>query len=179
MTRLAPTLALLAASALAPLSAAAQSAPSDIRAELRNQFEASAQKLVMLAEAMPAESYDWTPGEGVATVGRVYAHIAHYNYLYPESNLGIPAGEGVEHGTWEEEVGDKARLVPILTESMDHVRTVFEGMSDEELQEPTTLYGRQVAKWSVLLQLVAHMNEHLGQSIAYARSNGVVPPWSR
>ena len=42
-----------------------------------------------------------------------------------------------------------------------------------------TLYGRQVGEWAVLLQLVTHMNEHLGQSIAYARMNGVVPPWSR
>jgi len=24
-----------------------------------------------------------------------------------------------------------------------------------------------------------HLHEHLGQLIAYARSNGVVPPWSR
>jgi uncharacterized damage-inducible protein DinB len=42
----------------------------------------------------------------------------------------------------------------------------------------TRLYGRDVGEWAVLLQLVTHMNEHLGQSIAYARMNGVTPPWS-
>jgi uncharacterized damage-inducible protein DinB len=52
-------------------------------------------------------------------------------------------------------------------------------MSDEQLAKSTTLYGRTVPQWAVLFQLVAHMNEHLGQSIAYARSNGVVPPWSQ
>ncbi len=61
---------------------------------------------------------------------------------------------------------------------MDHVRAVVAGMSDGDLEAGTRLYGRDVAKWAVLLQLVAHMNEHLGQSIAYARTNGVVPPWS-
>ena len=52
-------------------------------------------------------------------------------------------------------------------------------MNDADLAAPTRLYGRDVASWSVLLQLVTHMNQHLGQEIAYARMNGVVPPWSR
>ena len=42
----------------------------------------------------------------------------------------------------------------------------------------TTLYGRRVAGWAVLFQLIAHMNEHVGQSVSYARMNGIVPPWS-
>jgi uncharacterized damage-inducible protein DinB len=52
-------------------------------------------------------------------------------------------------------------------------------MDAAALGEPTRLYGRELPRWGVLVQLVAHMNEHLGQSIAYARMNGVVPPWSR
>ena len=51
-------------------------------------------------------------------------------------------------------------------------------MDAEALGRTTTLYGRDVGEWAVMLQLVTHMNEHLGQSIAYARMNGVVPPWS-
>ena len=64
-----------------------------------------------------------------------------------------------------------------LRESAVHVRTVVRGLADAGTA--TEQYGRKVPRWSVLLQLVAHMNEHLGQSIAYARMNGVVPPWSR
>jgi uncharacterized damage-inducible protein DinB len=75
--------------------------------------------------------------------------------------------------------GRLAKEVEILAVSMDHVRSVLGAMSDADLEASTTLYGREVAKCAVLLQLVTHMNEHLGQSIAYARSNGVVPPWSR
>ena len=157
--------------------AAAQSAPPDFREEFRGQFEASARKLVALAGAMPAEAYAWRPMDGVASVAEVYMHIARYNYMYPDQNLGIEAP--VEYADFEDEVTQRDQAVEILTASMDHVRAVVDGMSDSDLEAGTRLYGRDVAKWAVLLQLVTHMNEHLGQSIAYARMNGVVPPWSR
>ncbi len=51
-------------------------------------------------------------------------------------------------------------------------------MSEADLTRQTPLYGRDVAGWAVLFQLLAHMNEHVGQSVAYARMNGIVPPWS-
>ena len=158
---------------------AAQSTPPNFQREIGGQFEASARKLVALAEAMPEDAYDWRPMEGVASVARVYMHISRYNYMYPDQSLGIeaPMGRG-EYLRWEDEVNDKEKVVEILAASMDHVRGVIDGMSGAELGRPTRLYGREVGQWAVLLQLVAHMNEHLGQSIAYARMNGVVPPWS-
>ncbi len=147
--------------------------------ELRGQFEASAQKLVALAEAMPAESYSWQPMEGVYTVAAAYMHIARYNYMYPDMYLGVDAPAAVDYGSLEERVTAKDEAVHILAASMDHVRAVMDSMSDADLSKPTELYGRDVEHWAVLLQLVTHMNEHLGQTIAYARMNEVVPPWSR
>ena len=163
--------------ALCATQAAAQSAPPDFREEFRRQFGASSRKLVALAEAMPADAYGWRPMEGVASVAEAYMHIARYNYLYPDQNLGIAAP--VAYAGLEEDVTEKAEALEVLAASMEHVRTVAEGLSDDDLQSSTRLYGRDVAKWAVLLQLVTHMNEHLGQSIAYARMNGVVQPWSR
>ncbi len=168
--------ALLGMSAVA---VSAQSAPPNFLEEFEGQFGASAYKLVALAEAMPASTYDWSPGEGVASVGRVFMHIARYNYMYPDQNLGLdtPVAEE-EYSRWEDEVTDKAEAVAILTASMEYVREVAAGMSVSQLDDETRLYGRDVGEWAVLLQLVTHMNEHLGQSIAYARMNQVVPPWS-
>ena len=154
----------------------AQSAPPDFRQEFLGQFNASARKLVALAEAVPAESYAWRPGEGVMSVVEVYAHIARYNYLYPDQNLGM--GAPISYEGFEDDVNSKTLAVEVLRASVEHVRAVVTEMSDADLNASTELYGRTVAKWAVLLQLVAHMNEHLGQSIAYARMNGVVPPWS-
>lgn len=171
-------LALAVALLVAPLSG--QSTPPDFLEEFEGQFGASASKLVALARAMPEAAYDWSPAEGVASVARVYMHIARYNYMYPNENLGrhTPIA-AAEYGRWEDEIHDKDEVVAILEASMDYVRSVASEMSAMELEHATELYGRQVGEWAVLLQLVTHMNEHLGQSIAYARMNGVVPPWSR
>jgi uncharacterized damage-inducible protein DinB len=169
--------AILAAALAVPLSA--QSAPSNFGEEISGQFEGSARKLVALAQAMPSDTYLWRPMEGVYSVARVYTHISRYNYMYPDQSLGIDSPMGpVEYGRWEEEVFDKDKIVEILSASMNHVRAVIDQMSEQELSKPTRLYGREVGQWAVLLQLVTHMNEHLGQAVAYARMNQVVPPWS-
>jgi uncharacterized damage-inducible protein DinB len=162
-------------------SVSAQSTPPNFLGEFEGQFGASSSKLVALAEAIPASSYAWSPGEGVASVGRVYLHIARYNYMYPHENMGRPTPvPPEEYRRWEDSAGQmsKEEVVQILGASMEYVRDVAHVMDASELGTETTLYGRQVGEWAVLLQLVTHMNEHLGQSIAYARMNGVVPPWS-
>jgi uncharacterized damage-inducible protein DinB len=171
-----PRHVLLLAIMVWPLAAAAQPTSIDFRTEFDRQFEASARKLVALAEAMPQETFDWRPMDGVASVVEVFMHIARYNYMYPDQNLGIEAP--IAYADLEADVTDKAGAVQILTASMEHVRAVVRDMSEADLNASTRLYGRDVAKWAVLLQLVAHMNEHLGQSIAYARMNHVAPPWS-
>lgn len=159
--------------------ALAQPAPSTAPGfvlEVMQQFEGSMTKFIALAEAMPADKYAWSPGPGVMTVAKVFGHVARYNYLYPATSLSAPAPDGRD-GDAAEDLADKARLVARLKESRDHVRGVVAGLRDPS--QATRQYGRAVPQWAVLLQLVTHMNEHLGQSIAYARMNGVVPPWSR
>jgi uncharacterized damage-inducible protein DinB len=166
------------ACAAAATSAAAQSTPLDYRDEFLNHFERSSSKVVQLSDAVPPNLYGWSPGEGVMPVARVYAHIARYNYLYLSESLGIAAPAGVD---WQdlESLTDKAAVRAALLASIEHVRDAVRAMDESELARVTTLYGRQVAGWAVLFQLLAHMNEHVGQSVAYARMNGVVPSWSR
>jgi uncharacterized damage-inducible protein DinB len=163
---------------LTATKAAAQSAPANSREELLMQFNTSASKFEALAAAMPAEKFTWSPGPGVMTVANVYAHVARYNYGYLSQNMGATAPRAVNLDTLER-MTDKAQIVALLKSSAEYVRQGVQQMPDSQLAKPTELYGRTVPQWSVLLQLVAHMNEHLGQSIAYARMNGIVPPWSR
>ena len=173
-------LLILALTATYASSALAQSTPPNFLVEFEGQFGASAEKFVALAKAMPEESYGWRPMEGVASVASVYMHVARYNYFYPEIALDVHSPMGAaEYDSWEAGVADKEKAVAILAESMEHVRRVVAAMSSKDLEKQTRLYGRDVGQWAVLLQLVTHMNEHLGQSIAYARMNRVVPPWSR
>jgi uncharacterized damage-inducible protein DinB len=176
---LALTLALhLSAALTVPATAAAQSGDAALAAELTMHFESSMAKFIGLAEAMPSASYTWSPGEGVMEVGRVFMHVARYNYMYPSQNMGVPAPAGVDLDGMEA-VRDKAAVLRALNESRAYVLETVGSMTPAELAASTRLYGRDVARWAVLVQLVAHMNEHLGQSIAYARMNDIVPPWSR
>lgn len=169
-------LLLLAATGL-PGAATAQ-APDAVRDEMLMHFESSMGKFIALARAMPADRYTWAPGEGVMQVGHVFMHVARYNYMYPSANMGaaLPAAVDLEG---MEAVREKERVVRALEESRAWVRQVVSGMTAADLAATTRLYGREVGEWAVLVQLVAHMNEHLGQSIAYARMNDIAPPWSR
>ena len=112
---------------LIPYAAKAQSAPSGFQEEFLGQFEASARKLVSLAEAMPADKMDWRPGEGVASVAEAYMHIARYNYYYPDVALGV--GTELDYERLQGFVSEKGEVVRILSESMDHVRRVAGKMS--------------------------------------------------
>jgi len=168
---------LLAAHILTTGSSLGQINPGDIRDDLLNQFNASASKVVQLSVAIPAELYAWAPGEGVMSIATVYAHIARYNYMYLAENVGVAIPRGVEYANLED-LTNKDDIVTVLEESIEYARIAIRALSDDDLLRHTTLYGRDVAVWSVLVQLVSHMNEHVGQSVAYARINGVVPPWS-
>jgi uncharacterized damage-inducible protein DinB len=152
--------------------------PANFRDEIMMHFENSMEKFIALAEAMPADKFKWSPGKGVMEVGQVYMHVARYNYGYPSENMGVPAPQGVNLQTMES-VRDKAAVLQALRQSTEYVRSNVKKMDAAELGKQTKLYGRDVGEWAVLMQLVSHMNEHLGQSIAYARMNNIVPPWSR
>ena len=157
--------------------AVAQSAATDYRDEFMHHFRQSTRKIMSLAEAMPEDLYTWSPGPGVMPVGQVYMHIARYNYFYPETALGIPAPSDIDVPNLES-ITDKAKVTKLLRQSVEHVRRHVSRMTTEDLTRTTTLYRRQIAGWAVLFQLLAHMNEHVGQSVSYARMNGIVPPWS-
>ncbi|HEX6053660.1 MAG TPA: DinB family protein [Gemmatimonadaceae bacterium] len=168
----------LSSAALQAQSAGQSAPPPGFRGEFLGQFESSMSKFIALAKAMPPDKYTWSPGQGVMSVARVYGHVARYNFYYPADAMGIaaPANIGLDS---LEAMTNKAAIVAMLERSNAHVRSAVTAMTDDQLAKSTTLYGRTVSQWAVLFQLLAHMNEHLGQSIAYARSNGVVPPWSQ
>ncbi len=177
MHRMRPLYLIAIAAVLGADPAAAQSAATDYRDEFMHHFLQSTRKILALAEAMPEELYTWSPGPGVLPVGQVYMHIARYNYMYPETALGIPAPPDIDVPNLES-ITDKAQVTKLLRQSVEHVQQHVSRMTTEDLTRTTTLYRRQIAGWAVLFQLLAHMNEHVGQSVSYARMNGVVPPWS-
>jgi uncharacterized damage-inducible protein DinB len=163
----------------APAAAAAPAVPpvQALRAAINFSLGQAQQELMSLAEAMPAEKYTWRPGEGVRSVGEVYMHVATANYMLP-TFWGVQPPAGVDRHGLEKLGGDKAKTVATLKESFEHVRQAIDGLSDADLGKSVTLFGHPTTVAGAVLVVVGHAHEHLGQSIAYARSNGVVPPWS-
>ena len=79
----------------------------------------------------------------------------------------------------EKSVTEKAKVIEALKQSFDHARKALRDTPDAQWDEKVKLFGRiDSSKRGVFLTLINHAHEHLGQSIAYARSNGVAPPWS-
>ena len=174
----AATLVALLAPTPAARAQSAPAAPAGFRDEFLHQFDGSMEKVIALAEAVPAERYSRPAVPSAMPLGRIFAHIASYNYEYPARAMGIAPPAGIDRDTLER-VAEKAQVVALLRRSAEHVRQSVRRMPEAQLGQMTTLYGRRVPQWSVLLQLLAHMNDHMGQSIAYARASGTVPPWSQ
>ena len=165
----------LAVVAAAPL--AAQQAPAGVRGEILAQFNEAADKLVQLAEAIPQDKFTWRPAAGVRSVSEVLLHVAGSND-YVLRSAGVPSAMQGEND-FEHSTTDKAQVIAKLKESNDRVRVAIRAMPDADLDKATKLFGEDTTYRAVCLALQSHVHEHLGQLIAYARSNGIVPPWSR
>jgi uncharacterized damage-inducible protein DinB len=162
---------------MAPKKADARPGGSGIKADMVRSVDDAQKKLVALAEAMPADKYTWHP-EGARTVGEVFAHVASANYFFP-TFWGVKPPAGVEPRGFDKEAGDKAKTLDHLKKSFDHAKQAIESMPDADLGKKVKIFDRDGTYGEAVLIVVSHAHEHLGQSIAYARSNGVVPPWSQ
>jgi uncharacterized damage-inducible protein DinB len=168
---------LVSPAARAQAPAAAPAAPaSGFRAEALGQQAYGEKQILDLAEATPADKYGWRPGAGVRSISEVYMHIAGGNYLLG-GFAGIKAPAGLDR-EMEKHVTEKAKVIDELKKSFAHLRAGIVATSDADLDKAVKIFGRDSTVRGVLLAAVSHEFEHLGQSIAYARMNGIVPPWT-
>ena len=157
----------------APLVAPA----SGLRAEFLEEVAYYEQRYIRLAEAMPAEKYAWRPAEGVRSVGEVYAHIVSANYGIARA-LGTAPPAGLDFKAIPALAADKPKLIQALKDSFAHFRGAIIALNDADADKPQKMFGRQTTVRGSLIMITGHLGEHLGQSIAYARVNGIVPPWT-
>lgn len=157
-------------SGTAPASA---SAPSTIQAALASDVGTLSDKFVGLARVM-AGKYEWRPGAGVRSVGEVFNLIVGENKMLTGLLAGTP-----NQGGRGNPVTDPADMQEALRSSYAALRQAVSGLSDNDLKTSVKLFGRDTTKQGAALMLIFDQHEHLGQSIAYARSNSIVPPWSK
>jgi uncharacterized damage-inducible protein DinB len=131
-----------------------------------------------LAEATPADKFTWRPNDKVRTIGEVYAHVAGGNYFIP-TLWGEKPPEGINPRGFDKDAGDKAKTIATMKASFEHVQRIVEGTADADLNKTIKIFDHEGTVREALLIIATHEHEHLGQSIAYARSIGIVPPWSQ
>ena len=173
-----------AAAVIAALPAAAQTRDG-VMGELTKDIAQVEKKVLALANAMPETAYAWRPGPGVRSAGEVFQHIAADNYFLP-ALLGIPApketGITKEFKTaqaFEKRPMDKAAVIAELTKSFEFLRTSMNATTDAQLGTAIDLFGQKATARGLWITTATHLHEHLGQLIAYARSNQLTPPWSK
>jgi uncharacterized damage-inducible protein DinB len=169
--------------AAAPPDKAASAEPaapeSGARAEFLADYAAVTGKLLQLANAIPAEKYTWRPQEGVRSVSEVLLHASGASYFFP-TFLGVAMPTGMDPKALETSTTEKAKVIEALQASVAYGRSVVLRLKDADLEKTGKFFGGQQATYRVMITTLAeHCHEHLGQMIAYARMNGVTPPWSK
>ena len=166
----------------AATAARAQDA-TGFRADLSGQVQYVQKEILDLENAIPAGKMTWRPNKDVRSISEVYSHIAFANYLVLKFG-GVTLPDGIVIGSpadatkWEKASTDKKVISEQLVKSFDFVKSSIGAMSDAGLENMVDFFGQKMTVRSLLLTLLSHMHEHLGQSIAYARMVGVVPPWT-
>jgi uncharacterized damage-inducible protein DinB len=168
-----------------PLIAPAQS-PGGIMEDYLRDLGGTQRKMVALARAMPADKYEWRPGPGVRSVGEVFLHVAADNYFLP-AGMGIapPPSTGIKSDDYKTADAfaarklDKEAIVKELEDSYAFLKSAMSATTEAKLSQPATMFGATMPVRAWWLGTLSDMHEHLGQAIAYARMNGVVPPWSK
>jgi uncharacterized damage-inducible protein DinB len=154
-----------------------------VMADLINDVSEVEKKVMALAKAMPESAYAWRPADGVRSTGEVVLHIAADNYFMPAlmgtqtpKEIGITSDYNTA-AAWEKKPATKEVAVAELQKSFTFLRETMSGVSDADLAR--TFGQRKTTGRSLWISTATHLHEHLGQLIAYARSNKVTPPWSK
>jgi len=147
------------------------------RAEVMAEIIVQQDKFLRLADAIPADKYSWRPSADVRSFAEVFLHVSAANYnLY--KLVGTPPPAGFSVNGFEKSTTDKAKVMATLKDSYDHAHKAITSMPDADLEKSMDWFGGKNTERGVLLFIVRHGAEHLGQSIAYARFSGIVPPWT-
>jgi uncharacterized damage-inducible protein DinB len=151
----------------------AQAQPVKFQAAFGEGAGTLSKKFTGLAQVM-AGKYEWKPGPGVRSVGDVFNLIVEENGLLADALTG-KTNRGAEPAP----ITDPGKMQDALKSSYANLQKAITGLSDKELQTHVKLFGEDMTKQDAVMLILEDQHEHLGQSIAYARTNGVVPPWSK
>ena len=177
----------MAALLVAPRVLSAQMPNADAATEVRKQFLADIDTLhanfVQLANAFPADKYAWRPAPGVRSVGEAFQHVVAEFYVWGPMAYGGPRSTVIQAGRegmqkWEA-ASSKEEVLKNLEAGHDYIKHQIGSMDVAKITGTQKLFGQDMTIIQTSFIMTADLHEHLGQLIAYARMNGIKPPWSR
>jgi uncharacterized damage-inducible protein DinB len=153
------------------------------RAEVLGNVEYTQKQILDLENAIPEAKFTWRPNKDVRSISEVYSHIAFGNYLFGKfAGIALPEGIAVnspdDEKKWDKMTTNKKAVNEQLVKSFDFIKSGIKNLPDANLENMVEFFGMKMTVRAVLITFLTHMHEHLGQSIAYARMEGIVPPWT-
>jgi uncharacterized damage-inducible protein DinB len=150
----------------------------DMKAQALVDLQGMQKKYTQLAEAIPAAKYTWRPEDGTRSVSELLLHVAGANYSIPTMMSGTTPSPDFQKDGFEKSTTDKEKIVEQLNKSFVFAMAAVQKMSNADFAKAEKKLGPDANDGDVIYILVTHNHEHLGQSIAYARVNGITPPWT-
>lgn len=170
---------------LVSLAFATSASAQGLMGEMHSDVNDVQKKFTDLAKAIPESSYSWRP-QGARSIGEVLLHVASDNYLIPvmmgkaiPASVAISATDMKTLDTYEKRKLTKDQIVAELDASFKHLHEAMGLTTDANLTQIIKFFGQDWSRQKAMLLTVTHLHEHLGQMIAYARSNSIAPPWTR
>jgi uncharacterized damage-inducible protein DinB len=151
--------------------------PPGLRGEIQQELDDAEKELIQLASVVPPEKFSWRPAPGVRSFGEVCLHVAGGNYEIG-AMWGMKPPPGVDLAKIEQQGADKGNAIAAMRVSFEQVRKSIAAMPDSDVEKSIDYFGHPATVRLALIDTAIHAHEHLGQVIAYARMNGIVPPWT-
>ena len=152
-----------------------------IKAAFSADLDTMKSKFVGLAEAFPQDKYTWRPMEGVRSVAEVLMLVAMEGYTFIPSGVGAPAAQLGSRDDMNKlrTLSDKAQVIDHLNKGFAYAKQALDKADPATLLAPRPLMGQPRSLTEITTLIGGDLHEHLGQLIAYARMNHIVPPWSK
>lgn len=184
--RTAPYLGALCTLSLVLASPLAAQERAGVMGDLIGDVGQVQKKVVALATAMPEATWTWRPTKDVRSTRDVFMHIAADNYFMPAVfGTTVPAETGISAKSYDTAVAfekktmTRDQIIKELDQSFALLKSSMTSFTDARLDAPVEVFGEKTTNRALWVSTVTHLHEHLGQLIAYARSNNVTPPWSK
>ena len=152
--------------------------PGGVKGAFLKQSKFVEGQMVSLLEAVPQKKLSWRPAKGVRSLAESFMHAALGNYISSSKITGTMA-EGIDLGTLEKSETNKKKIVEALKKSFEVVNQAVTNCPESEFETKVDFFGMDMNKMDMIMLGATHQHELLGQQIAYARTNGVVPPWTK